>query len=232
MTLKALYNSFAVHPEGSWIMRWENAQTLFNLVKNKPIKKILDLGTGIGCSASVMAFALQEKGETDWQIDSVEQFDKCIKLAAELIPAEFRDKINAYKANPIVWQTPEIPYQYFSTYDSLPENEYDLIVNDGPGPFMESSHYVDLPNGTIIKLLLEEKIKPGMFIVWDGRLAALRFLERYFGSNFYLIPPERQGSDFNVIERKDNPVKCEDVSPKMMYEVGYFKGIENNAQAE
>jgi len=88
---------------------------------------------------------------------------------------------------------------------------------------MEQSkhHYIDLPNGTIIKLLLENKLKAGTYIAWDGRLLALRSLERYFSSNFYLIKFAND-TDFNVIERKDNLILFEDKTLKIMKENNYF----------
>jgi len=139
MNLKNLYNSFARHPEGNWIMQPRNAQLLYQFVKQYPIKKVLDLGTGIGCSAAIIALALKEKGETDFHIDSIEQSDKCIKLANELIPEEFKKYITIHKADVVVWQTEKIPYQYFSIYKKLPEppeGGWDLLLQDGPGPFL------------------------------------------------------------------------------------------------
>lgn len=219
MTLKSLYQHFYSHPEGLWIMRWENVQQLYQFVKEHEVKKVLDLGTGIGCSAAVVAMALEEKG-TEFYIDSVEQFDKCVKLANELIPEELKKNITIHKVNTLVWQTEKIRYQYFSIYDSdFKPFDYDLIINDGPGPWQEGDNYIDLPNGTISKLLLEGKLKPGTFIAWDGRIVALKLLERYFGNNFYIYPGS---GDFNVVERKNNPIQCEDERLKISKEIGYF----------
>lgn len=223
--LKSLYNSFAVHPEGQWIMQPDNAQRLYKFVKEHPVKKVLDLGTGIGLSSSIIALALKEKGETDWHIDSVEQYEKCVKLAGDLIPEELKQGITIHQSKVTTWQTEQIPYQYFSTYESLPEGDYDLIVNDGPAPFVTEGHFVELDNGTVTKMLLEGKLKPGTFIVWDGRLNALKTLERYFGDNFYLVQPAGPVSDFNVIERKDNQVQFRDLRMEAMQETSYFKGL-------
>ncbi len=138
MTLKVLYQLFANHPEGAWIMRPDNAQKLYEFIKESKIEKVLSLGTGIGLSDAVISLAWKDKG-VKGHIDSIEQYDKCIKIAQELIPAELKDCIQIHKSEPEVWSTPEMPYQFFSVYKTLPEppeGGWELIVNDGPSPFL------------------------------------------------------------------------------------------------
>ena len=224
MTLKSLYAFFASHPEGSWIPIYQNAKLLYEFVKNHNLKKYLDLGTGIGCSAAIIALAMKEKGVTDYEIHTVEQVEKCYKLAREVIPEELRKNIKFYLSDSIIWETDLIPYQHYSIYKKLPEGNFDAWVIDGPGPYLEDDKYIELPNGDVMKMLLEDKIKPGTFIVWDGRIKALKDLERYFSGNFYLIPTEEK-NDFNVLERKKNPQKFEDVKISLVGELGYFKGL-------
>lgn len=223
--LKNLYQYFARHPESSWIMVWSNAQELYKFIRNNEVKNILDLGTGIGLSAAVMALAFKEKGVTDYHIDSIEQYDKCVKLAGELIPKDLKTNITIHKANVVVWETEKIPRSPFSIFDKIPDQQYDLIVNDGPGPFMEDGHLIDLPNGTIHKFLLEDKIKPGSFVIFDGRIKALKSLDRHFGNNFYIQIRPESDRDFNVLERKDNSVVLEDDLIKAMTPMGYFHGL-------
>lgn len=225
--LKSLYSHFAKHPESQWIMQWPNAVELYKFILEHDVKKVLGLGTGIGLSDAVMALAFKEKGVADYKIDSIEQYDKCINLANELIPiapTNLKRNVNIIKANPIVWKDERMPYEYYSIFDQLPEEDYDLIINDGPAPFMEGEHYIDLPNGTIHKLTIEGKIKPKTLVVYDGRIQSLKFLERYFGDNYFLsyIPP--RNSDFNVLERKDNPLSFKDDKLEMMKnKTTYFK---------
>ena len=184
---------------------------------------------GIGFSTSVIALALKDKGETDYEIHTVEQFDKCVKLANELIPEELKKNITIHKSDVEIWKTDLIPYEYFSIYKELPEQPeggWDMILVDGSGPFLENGKFIELPNGDVMKMLLDKKIKAGTLIAWDGRLSALKTLERYFGDNFYITLPEDK-SDFNVIERKDNDVKFEDVRLKMIQRMGYLKGLDD-----
>ena len=223
MNLNSLYMRFASHPEGSWIMIYENVKQLYNFILNNPIKKVLDLGCGIGCSASIIALALKDKGETDYHIDSIEQFDKCIKLANEIIPEELKKNITIHKSEVEIWQTDMIPYEYFSNYKTIPGWDYDFILNDGPAPFREKQNLIELPNGTIHKALIENNLKPKTIIACDGRIISLKLLERYFGYNFYLISPAQgPGGDFNVLERKDTPFKFEDMKLKSMEGSTYF----------
>jgi len=48
--LQALYKHFSSQGEAAnWIISWKDAVHLYNFIKEKKIKKILDLGTGIRC---------------------------------------------------------------------------------------------------------------------------------------------------------------------------------------
>jgi len=231
ITLQALYEFFAQHPEGRWIITPQNARYLYHYVKEHPVKRILDLGTGIGAAAAIMALALQNKGETDYEIHTVEQFEKCYKLAQKLIPEELKEHISFHLAKPMIWQTDLIPYQYFSRFEQLPERNWDLILIDGPGPFMEEKHYLELPNGDIMKMLLEGKLKQGQLIAWDKRIIAIKTLERYFSDNFYLTF-SGEGSDFKILEVKDVEPKFIDTRYEDLKNQGYFEPWEGKAREQ
>src|SRR3990167_10943140 len=104
MQLQSLFNYFKSHPESSWLMEPQNCQKLYEFVMKHPIKNVLDLGTGIGLSASVVALALKDKGEKDFRIDSLEQFDKCVSLANDVIPQPLRTNINIFKSKSTLWK--------------------------------------------------------------------------------------------------------------------------------
>lgn len=222
MNLQTLYNHF-VNKEGTWIMTPANAQDLYAFISTRPIKKALELGTGIGCSASVIALALLNKGEKEFHIDTVEQYDKCVKLANELIPDDLKKYITVHKGEVGIQHFPEIPYQPFMNFKELPVDisQYDCIVVDGPGPFLRDGKYIEFPNGDVLKAHAEGKIKPGTFIAWDKRLQAIKLVERYYGDNFYLIKTT-QNAGFNVLERKNNPVKFLDYTLEEIKKLGYF----------
>lgn len=225
MELKELYQVFAKHPEQQWIMQAENVQQLYNFTKKHPIKRVLDLGTGIGTSVSIVALALKNKGEIDFHIDTIEQSDKCIAVAKELVPKELQEHITFHKSEAVTWESTLMPHQTFSTYENIPEGDYDLIINDGPSPWLDKDgHYIDLPNATVTELLLKDKIKPGAFVAWDGRQHMVSILERYFSDNFYLARPANlQRDDLNILKRKDNPVNFRDERLEAMKNSTYFK---------
>jgi len=220
MLLSELYKRFAEHKEGRWIMRWENARQLYNFVKTNDVKTILDLGTGIGCSAAIIALALENKGEKNYTITSLEQLPKCITIAKELIPEELQAKMSLLHVPSVFFKTDKIPYTYFSNYESIPEGEYDLILNDGPSPIEENNTLVELPNGTILEMTLNNKIKAGCKIIFDGRITAIQILERYLGDNFYLL---QSNNRFNVIERKNGDVIFKDTKLEAQKMTTYFE---------
>lgn len=228
MKLSTLYKHFANHPEGGWIMEWPNARQLYNHVKETQPKNILDLGTGIGCTAAVVALALENTGVKDYQIHTVEQTQKCYDLAQHLIPDELKKNTHFYQKNPIVWETEQIPYYHFSIFESLPDGEWDLIITDGPGPWVEDEKYIELPNADVMKMLLEGKLKKGAQIAWDKRLPAIKLLERYFSDNFYLVRQNFNPIPFHVLEVKDPEPKYRDERLEQMQSAGYFQPVENS----
>jgi hypothetical protein len=231
MNIQTLYRHYAQNPESAWIMRYDNALDLYKFIKENNIKRVLSLGTGVGYSDAVIALAWKDKGVEDGIIDSMEQYDKCIKLANEMIPEELKKYINIIKEEVTLWVSKEIPYQYFSVYKSLPDKEYDLIVNDGPAPFLdEQGNYVELPNGTIHKLTLEEKIKPGTFVIYDGRVSSLNLLERYFDTCYCVVKVPSPGSDFFLLERLNSPAKAIDTRYEAMKKQTLY--FENHEQSK
>ena len=223
-----IYDYYAKSEHGRWIMSPQNSRLLYDFVKKNEVKKILDLGTGIGLSASICALALKNKGR-EGTIDSLEQYDKCVKIAKELLPEKFKKNVNIIKQDIEIWSIPEIPYQYFNNFKGIENWDYDLIINDGPGPFIEDNRYIELPNGTILRATMEDKIKPGTFVLFDGRISALKLLERYFANCYVRVNPVHING-FNVIQRNDNKAEFIDEKPINMKELGYFKGLKKEEQ--
>jgi len=228
MNVETLYRHFLSSPESTWTMKYPNAVDLYNFIMEHPVKKVLGFGTGVGLSDSVIALAWRDKGEKDGKIISLEQFDKCIKLAEELIPEELKKYIEIKKSDVSIWTSDKLPYTYYSIYKEVPEGDWDVIVNDGPSPFLDKDgNFLDLPNGTIHKMTMENKIKPNCFVVYDGRIASLKNLERFFSDNFYLYHVPQRGSNFTILQRKNNPLSLKDSKYiSMKQQTNYFKGLE------
>ena len=222
MNLKALYSIFRNHSEGAYIMEFPNCVALYKFCKEHDVTKVLDLGTGIGASSAFVALALNEKG-VDYKIDSLEQFDKCVRLAKELIPVDLQKNLNIIRTNVAIWQAPQAPSVNYSIFDSIPEGDYDLIINDGPSFWRENDYLVDLPNGTVSKMLLEGRLKPDTFVVWDGRISMLSQLERHFSPNFELYRAAKPNQDdMNILRRLDTPPTFLDEKLKAMREKTTF----------
>lgn len=221
MKLSTLYHHFAAHPEGGWIMSWPNARLLYNHIKEYQPRKILDLGTGIGCTAAVAALALDNIGVKEYDIHTVDQYQKCYDLAQEIMPQEAIAHTQFYREDVVVWQPENIPYTHFSTFRALPEDSWDLIIVDGPGPFVENGQYVELPNGDVMKMLVDGKLREGQHIVWDKRVTAVRAIERYFSQNFYLFKQAVDPMPFNVLEVRDAEAKFRDERYEAAKESGY-----------
>lgn len=220
LSLNALYQSFAKHKESSWVLKPENAKSLYEFVKTHNVKNVLDLGTGMGMSAAVVALALEEK-KIEYKINTVEQYEKCYKLAQTEIPEELRKNITFHRTDSILWNHPEIPDQLFSNFKELPEGEFDLIIVDGPGPWLdENGRLIETPNGDVLKFHLENNIKPGTFIFFDGRLKALAMLERFYPADFWLV--SGSGNRTHFLERCEGEPKFKDERKAMYQKDGYF----------
>lgn len=218
MSFASLYNSFARHPENSWIMKPYNAQVLYNFVKKYKPRRVLDLGTGIGVSVAIVALALTELGE-EFLIDTVDHSEKCFDLAQKLIPKELQKNIKFHLKGVEAWSTEKMPYQFFSNFKEVAEADYNLIITDGPGEYLDGEHLINLPNGDVLRLHMEGKIKPGTFIFFDGRIRALGTIERYFAGDFYAL--DMPNNRCNILERKDSPVTFFDAR-KAEFEVSNY----------
>ncbi len=220
ISLNALYSLFAQHKERNWLMKPESAKALYSFVKRHEIKNVLDLGTGIGTSAAIVSLALKEKG-TEHKIISLENFAKCFNLAQEIIPEEIKQNIEFRHTDAVLWEHPEIAATYLSIFKELPDEKFDLIIVDGPGIWLDDKErLIEIPNGDVLKLHSEGKITPGTTIYFDGRLKALGLVERFYGSDFFLL--NEANDRINFLERKDTPVNFQDSKKKEMESLGYF----------
>lgn len=194
--LENLWLRFSTHPKGSWIMKIEMVTKLVELIeKYKPVQ-ILELGTGIGTATACIASILDNA-----RITTVEQDIKVMETAKELIPHDFKNKIT-FEHRPATVMKPinDIdPFRFWSVFIELPWAKWDLIIIDGPGPFMLKDTLVDLPNGDIIWML--PKIAPGTKILIQGRREARNLYKRYLA--WYLDVVEEDGyvDDYCLFER-------------------------------
>ncbi len=196
MTLDDLHKIYSDHKEGNWIISKQDAQYLFQLVKTLNSKRILDLGTGIGASSAVMAFASSDKTT----IDTVEQYKKCIDIAQKITLAELKEKITYHHSPTVVKQIDDLKYENFSCYTKLPQGNWDFIVVDGPGPWLEDGYFIDIPNGDFWEFTKD--IKKGCILYIDGRKVMVSYFAKFL-SHYYNVL--KDDADCLILVRNDKP---------------------------
>lgn|SRR3990167_6263349 len=189
------YSLYKNHPEGRWIISKEDCERLQKIVRENGCKTILDLGSGIGASTYALAEA------TSGKVWAVEQNKKCHKVAKELLPHDLLSKVEFLHEEPIIVKVDGIPFERFSAFIKLPGQEWDLIVIDGPGPFLVGPHLAELPNGDIFGIFY--KIKKDCKIYVDNRLATVLLMRRYLYPYLRLLEQGSGDSFYTVFERND-----------------------------
>jgi len=162
--------------EAYWILSLDDAIALDTIIKKHHVKKVLELGGGIGGGTLGMAWSLPPEGT----IDYVEQVRQCVARAKELIPKEYQKKIRFHHSKTKLTE----PFRYHTaiSYAELPqgrEEEYDMVVIDGPSFHVENGEFVTtLPRGDIFTLL--PKLKDGAVIYIDGSAPTVKLLKRFY----------------------------------------------------
>jgi predicted O-methyltransferase YrrM len=196
--------------EARWVLGLDDAVRLDKIIKKYNVKKILELGMGIGQGTLGMAWSLPSEGH----IDSVEQYDKCINIAKSTIPHEYLEKITIYKSD--VEAVELFKYIYGLCYKDIPEGDYDLIVIDGPASFMENNYFVMGLRGDILRMI--EDLKDGTLIYFDTSKSTVKLLKRFY--THYLIPLEE--NLYKVRATGEGPV---DNEIKLLQGMGFFNNL-------
>ena len=174
--LQEIYDIFASSPDSGWIVSWKEAKKIHQLIKIRNSKNALELGTGIGTAAAIMANAMGENGK----VTTLEQSEKCLHLARMLIPPELKRKINFVLSEPCVLSLPILKQgEKISGYKKLPVEfgPFDFVLVDGPGTFEENGEKVRHPNGDLFSLI--PHIIPHGIVFVDNRKKALAFYLKY-----------------------------------------------------
>lgn len=197
--LSRLYKVFQNSPESGWIIGKNDAIELYNLIHTHHPRNVLELGGGIGASTAVITLALKEGAK----LTSMEQFEKCIKIAKNLIPENLKNKIKFVFSEAEAWKDDRISkYQYFSIYKNIPiEGQYDFVLVDGPDYWIENGQLINLPNGDLFKLI--PHISPGGKIYVDGRKPAVGLYKRFLSQ--YLVPL-KENFKYALFERNTKPL--------------------------
>lgn len=170
-----LYDSFRKIRGGKWVLGYDDWKRVDRIVRQYKPTYILDLGTGIGGSAVCIA-----RASKDAVIHTVEQLEKCIRIAKELIPQEFQNQIIFHHSDIKIVEFPEIPLRRFIQYKNLPQGEWDFILIDGPWLTFENEKLIDLPGSDVLSLF--PGLKTGCLIYLDNRRELRVLMERHLYS--------------------------------------------------
>ena len=205
-----LWLNFYASEHGVWIMKAQCATLLHQKLKEFKPKHILELGTGVGCSSAIMAFTCSEA-----RIYSVDQRQKCIDIAKQLIPQGLQERIYFRKADVEAVTIPQVnPFVNWSMFKDFDWHNYDFILVDGPGPWLTTVNLggkawktlAELPNADIINLL--PKMNPGTIVYVDRRKHATILYDRHLGN--YL--EKLEDSKYHAIYRRTDKTLKDDFS--------------------
>lgn len=209
-----LYDSFRKIRGGKWVLGYDDWKRVGGIIKQYKPKCILDLGTGIGGSAACMAGA----SGGGVVIHTVEQSEKCIRIAKELIPQEFQNQIIFYRSDIGIVEFPEIPFRHFIQYKNLPQGQWDFIVIDGPWLKFENNKLIDLPASDIMTIF--PKLKTGCLIYLDGRRELRSIMQRHYVSYLDILEKDDR---FIFWKRNSKPFRgLDDALFEKIKAYGYF----------
>lgn len=213
-TIEKLHKRFREHEEGRWIISLDDAQRLEEALQGLKPQNALELGTGIGMSTSVIARNVEH-------LNTVEQYQKCIETAKELVPTKLQKRITFHYAYPVVYTPAGFPYLRFNNYSSLPKSEelYDFVFLDGPGPWMQDGYYIELPNGDVFQFL--NQMRKGAHLFVDSRVSTVQFIASYLSK---WVRPVHLDSRMSSFIRTEEPFREEDVVPERIKNVKAHHG--------
>ena len=224
--LSSLYSLYKNSPEGHWIIGKNDAIALYDMVQKYQPMNILELGTGIGAAAAIMALASDARAK----ITTIEQFQKCVDIARNLTPQELQKKINFIYALPYAFRDNRTSeYQFFSGFKTLPldKGPFDFLIIDGPGFWVENNRMVKLPNGDFIRLI--PHLTTGAKIYIDGRKHALTLYKRFLKPYFRILEETKK---YALLERTPEPAASDADLKIHDYELdsrlahsNYFEGV-------
>lgn len=170
-----MYQRFADHPDAAAIMGLGNARALYRLVRDRKPKACVDLGTGIGTSAAVVASAMEENGIGE--VYSLEHLKRLLPIAESLIPPEIRSRISLMYS-PVC--TRDYKGQEWVCYTKHPPcSNVDLVVIDGPPQNFVRTRRGDIisrPCGDILRLM--PKMTSDAVVFVDGRHVTVKALRK------------------------------------------------------
>jgi len=137
------------------------------LSKSRPALS-LELGTGTGKSTEILA-------RYSNQVITLEQDQKFIELAKQNIAPDLQGKIDFVLSDIAVY--PINKYLHGVGYVNLPLRNFDFILIDGPGKYLEEGKEIKLPGGDLFRLL--PYLEAETLIYLDGRKFSMGFFKKF-----------------------------------------------------
>jgi predicted O-methyltransferase YrrM len=182
-----------VHPLPSfrgWTIRADSAVIIYSLIKERGVKKILELGSG--ASSLIMAYALQDLGQGN--IVSLEHDKKYIQESRSMIDKHGLDRYCTVHYSPLVeTRVEDIVYKFYSTDHQHLDDLFDMILVDGPpAPTNPMARFPALP-------VFYEKLRKGGLVILDDarrkdeKMAVKKWLSTYTELKNLSVPETEKG---------------------------------------
>jgi len=179
---KLLYQYFAAHDESLHIVSELDAAILYNLVLKYKPKNCIDLGSGLGTSAAMVAHAMERN--SFGRVKSFEQLEWMADEAKKIIDYKKIPRVSIKQAECVV---EKYFGQDFACYEYEYDEQVDMVIVDGPFHLSNikkpKSHYEKiLPNGDLFRLL--PYLNKGAIVFVDARLSSVAAYRKYLRKDF------------------------------------------------
>ena len=177
-----VYKSYKEHPESRGIVGRLDAAVLYNQIRRYRPNHCVDLGLGLGTTATIASMAMEANGFG--KVTSLEDLDWIAELAQQLMPKTCKDRVTIVRCD-------HEDRHYFgekmACYRFTPEiADIDFVIVDGPPTeWIDEAGNVGLrPCGDLIEFLPYLKIGCRVFI--DGREPSVQAYRRHLGHLFHI----------------------------------------------
>jgi hypothetical protein len=202
VSLEELYQFYRVRPHSDCILNLENAQRLYELILEHQPRLAIDLGTGLGFSAAVMASAMQVIGSGN--IISIENDLAYQRQAVRHLPGSLRPYVRFHHRGLAPHQHLGEPWQCYSGVEESTPNPIDFVLLDGSpqsyGRLNSSTSATDVyftPTCDIMHL--QHGLRNGALVFIYGRVATVNALYKALDPRFTWVRRAKVTDDYSLL---------------------------------
>lgn len=188
-----LYCMFRNHPAGTWIIGANDAVNLYRIINKYQPRNILDIGTGIGASASLAAHI------SNVPVTTIDQHIGCLKVARELIPKSMNVKI--LQSDLEIYSLKGLEPRLFVRHRDLPKGEFDFVIFDNQDSMIRDGKIVPIDE-CVDFMRIDFKVGGMMYI--DGCKPIQKLIKRFFSKHFKLVE-KGKGNSYWLVECIKSP---------------------------